>query len=145
MARRTLAWGGYALALALVLAAPASEAQTPRNWSRSGLPAGPLAVPPPPPQAGPQVRRAPQLPNYYLERRGPVAAPKAPVAPGDVATSLRARGFRDIGPAQQRGSTTIIPQATGPSGEKVQLVIGPNGEILGARGLGPGALGAGGR
>jgi hypothetical protein len=137
MARRKSAWGGVALALALALAAPASEAQTPRNWNRSGLPAGPFAVPPPP-QALPPVRRAPQLPNYYLERRGPVAAPAAPVLPGDVTTSLRSRGFRDIGPVQQRGNTTIVPQATGPSGEKVQLVIGPNGEIVGVRVLGQG-------
>lgn len=136
MASRKSAWG-FALTLALALAAPASEAQTPRNWNRSGLPAGPFAVPPPP-QALPPVRRAPQLPNYYLERRGPVTAPTAPVPPGDVATSLRSRGFRDIGPVQQRGNTTIIPQATGPSGEKVQLVIGPNGEIVGVRVLGQG-------
>jgi hypothetical protein len=44
---------------------------------------------------------------------------------GDVSNSLRARGFRDIAPPQQRGNTTIIPQATGPSGERVQLIIGP--------------------
>jgi hypothetical protein len=39
---------------------------------------------------------------------------------------------------QQRGNTSIVPQATGPSGEKVQLVIGPNGEIVGVRVLGQG-------
>ena len=136
MARRILAGGGFALALALILIAPVSEAQNSRNWNRSRLPAGPFAAPPS--QAGPPVRSAPQLPNYYLERRGPVVGPKGPVSPGDVATSLRARGFRDIGPVQQRGNTTIVPQATGPSGEKVQLVIGPNGEIVGVRVLGQG-------
>lgn len=135
MARRMLVWGGCALALALALIAPASEAQTPRNWNRTGLPAGPFGVPPPSPQAGPSVRSAPRLPEIYLERK-PVAAPKA-LSPGGVANSLRERGFRDIAPVQQRGKTTIVPQATGPSGEKVQLVIGPNGEILGARVLGP--------
>jgi hypothetical protein len=140
MARRILAGGGLALALAVVLGAPAAEAQGSRNWNRSGTPAGSLAAPPPPPpaQAGPPVRSTPQLPNYYLERRGPVATPRATTSPGDVAASLRARGFRDIGPVQQRGNTAIVPHATGPSGEKVQLVIGPNGEILGVRVLGLG-------
>jgi hypothetical protein len=117
--------------LALLLSAPASEAQSGRNWNRA-------APPPYSAQGGPSIRGTPQLPNYYLERQGPVAAPKAPVPPGDVATSLRARGFRDIGPVQRRGNTSIVPQATGPSGEKVQLVIGPNGEIVGVRVLGQG-------
>ena len=140
MARRILAGGCAALALALLLYAPASEAQSSRNWGRAGAPGGPFASPPPPPpQAGQPVRGAPRLPEYYLERRGPVAAPRAPMPPGgDVANSLRARGFRDIAPPQQRGNTTIVPQATGPSGERVQLVIGPNGEIVGVRVLGPG-------
>ena len=131
MMRRTKAGGGLLLMLALLLSASASEAQSGRNWNRS-------APPPYSAQGGPSIRNAPQLPNYYLERQGPVAAPKAPVPPGDVATSLRARGFRDIGPVQRRGNTSIVPQATGPSGEKVQLVIGPNGEIVGVRVLGQG-------
>ncbi len=137
MARRILAGGCAALALAFMLYAPASEAQSSRNWGRAGAPGGPFASPPPP-QSGPPVRSAPRLPEYYLERRGPVAAPRAPIAPGGVESSLRARGFRDIAPPQQRGNTTIVPQATGPSGERVQLVIGPNGEIVGVRVLGPG-------
>jgi hypothetical protein len=125
--------------LALLLSASSVEAQRVRNWGSNGPPAGPFAAPQPNfPQNGPAIRNAPRLPNYYLERQGPVAAPKAPVPPGDVATSLRARGFRDIGPVQQRGNTSIVPQATGPSGEKVQLVIGPNGEIVGVRVLGQG-------
>ena len=141
MAWRTIAKGLVALALVSVLFAPASEAQSSRNWGRAGAPGGPFASPPPlpPPQASPNLRSAPRLPEYYLERRGPVAAPSAPMPPGgDVANSLRARGFRDIAPPQQRGNTTIVPQATGPSGERVQLVIGPNGEIVGVRVLGPG-------
>lgn len=141
MARRIVAGGCVALALAFVLHAPASEAQSPRNWGRAGAPGGPFSSPPPqpPPQTGQNLRSAPRLPEYYLERRGPVAAPRAPMPHGgDVANSLRARGFRDIAPPQQRGNTTIVPQATGPSGERVQLVIGPNGEIVGVRVLGPG-------
>jgi hypothetical protein len=31
----------------------------------------------------------------------------------------------------------IIPRAIGPSGERVQLVIGPSGEIVGVRVLRP--------
>ena len=112
MARRRMA-GGVTLLLALLLIAPASEAQ---NGARDA--AGVLAVPP-----------------YYLEGRS--AAPKGSMGPNDVAASLRARGFRDIAPVQQRGNTMIIPQATGPSGERVQLVIGPGGAIVGVRVLRP--------
>jgi hypothetical protein len=140
MARRIIAGGCAALALAFMLYAPATEAQSSRNWGRAGAPGGPFASPPPlpPAQSAPPARGAPRLPEYYLERRGPVAAPSAPMPPGgDVSNSLRARGFRDIAPPQQRGNTTIIPQATGPSGERVQLIIGPRGEIVGARVLGP--------
>jgi hypothetical protein len=73
-----------------------------------------------------------RLPDYYFDRRAPSAAPE-PMNPGDVTTSLRSRGFRDIAPIQQRGKTMIVPKATGPSGESVQLIIGPNGEIMGVR------------
>jgi hypothetical protein len=131
--------GGLIVLLAQLLAASSGEAQSSRNWNRSGPPPGAYVAPPyHSAQGGPAIRGTQQLPNYYLVRQGPVAAPKGPVPPGDVATSLRARGFRDIGPVQQRGNTSIVPQATGPSGEKVQLVIGPNGEIVGVRVLGPG-------
>jgi hypothetical protein len=128
-----MARGGAALLLAVLLAAPASEAQPqpPRPWNRDAGPGGVLAVPSTPP---PVVRSAPQLPHYYLERRAPSA--QGPVGPNEVAASVRARGFRDIAPVQQRGNTLIIPQATGPSGERVQLVIGPSGEIVGVRVLG---------
>jgi hypothetical protein len=127
MARRLTAGISAALALALLLPIPASEAQNFPNWRR---PAGP------PGAAGPvlpPVRRvAPQLPNYYLDRGGPVIAPSTPTGPGDVANSLRARGFNNIGPVERRGATSIT-EAVGPGGERVQLVIGPNGEIVGAR------------
>lgn len=121
MARRKTA-GGATLLLALLLIAPASEAQ---NVQR--VPPGVRAAPAAPP---------PQLPPYYLERRS-TAASKGSMGPNDVAASLRARGFRDIAPVQQRGNTMIVPQATGPSGERVQLVIGPGGEIVGVRVLRP--------
>jgi len=120
MARRRIA-GGLLCLLALLLLAPASEAQ---NGPRHAP--GVQAVPSAPP---------PHLPPYYLERRS--AASKGTLGPNDVANSLRARGFRDIGPVQQRGKTMIVPQATGPAGERVQLVIGPNGEIVGVRVLRP--------
>jgi hypothetical protein len=121
MARQKKAEGA-ALLLALLFLAPVSEAQDgPRH--AAGVKAAPVGAPPP-------------LPPYYLERRG-LGAPKGSVGPGDVAASLRARGFRDIAPVQQRGNTMIIPQATGPAGERVQLVIGPGGEIVGVRVLRP--------
>ena len=78
----------------------------------------------------------PRIPNYYFDR-GPVVRPKAPVGPNDVASSLRSRGFRDIGPMRQRGGTSIT-EAVGPAGERVQLVIGPNGDIVGVRVVNPG-------
>lgn len=126
--RRRCVAGALMLTLALLLTASPGEAQNPPGRDRQ---APRLAQPNPP--APPAVRGAPSLPNYYLERGGPVTAPKGPVGPNGIAQSLQARGFRDIGPVQQRGNTTIVPHATGPSGEKVQLIIGPNGDILGVR------------
>ncbi len=129
--RRSAVAGGLALALALLCAPSASEAQSPRAWDRKA----PEAVQP---DALPPARGGPPLPNYYLDRRSPVTAPKGQVGPNSITQSLQARGFRDIAPIQQRGNTLIVPHATGPSGEKVQLVIGPNGDILGVRVLGQG-------
>jgi hypothetical protein len=133
MTRRITA--GLGLALAFVLLAPLpGEAQDFRVWRRPVPPAAGLPVQ----QGAPNLRRAnPRLPNYYFDRSGPVAAPKGPVGQGDIASSLRARGFRDIGPMQQRGSTSIT-EAVGPAGERVQLVIGPNGNIVGVRVLNQG-------
>lgn len=131
---------GAALALALLLPAPTSEAQSSPSWRAPSLPGvGTLAPPLPPPAEGapPPVRRgAPQVPNYYLERGAPVAKPKAPLSPAEIANSLRARGFNNIGPVERRGNTSIT-RARGPGGEEVQLVIGPNGDIVGVRVLQP--------
>jgi hypothetical protein len=129
MARRLTAGISAALALALLLPIPTSEAQNFPNWRR---PAGPQGVAGPSRVLPPVRRVVPQLPNYYLDRGGPVSVPNTPTAPGDVANSLRARGFNNIGPVERRGATSIT-EAVGPGGEKVQLVIGPNGEIVGAR------------
>ena len=122
---------GAALALAMLL--PASHGDAQPDQPRRGAPsAGNLMRAPSPPAHVPAPRgMGPRIPNYYFER-GPVVRPKAPVGPNDVASSLRARGFRDIGPMQQRGGTSIT-EAVGPAGERVQLVIGPNGEIVGVR------------
>ena len=134
MARRHTARLSAALAVALFLPTAISEAQNFPNWRRPGGPQG-LAAPPPP--VPPTRRIGPQLPNYYLDRGGSVTLPNTPTAPGDVANSLRARGFNNIGPVERRGATSIT-EAVGPTGERVQLVIGPNGEIVGARVLRPG-------
>ena len=140
MEKRTTVWLGVGLALLLLLSASAAKAQDNRESRKSRQPdIGNLAPPPQVPPGGRNVRRAPQVPNYYLDRSGPVAAPqKGPMGPNDIANSLRARGFNNIGPVERRG-TTSITRAKGPSGEDVQLVIGPNGEILGVRVLKPGA------
>jgi hypothetical protein len=134
MARQTTARVSAVFALALFLPIPSGEAQTFPSWRRPGAPG---AAGPTPYVDLPLRRNSPQLPNYYLDRGGPVIAPNAPIASGDVANSLRARGFNSIGPLQRRGTTTIT-EAVGPTGERVQLVIGPNGEIVGARVLKPG-------
>jgi hypothetical protein len=130
MARRPTARTSAAVALALLLPIATSEAQNFPNWRRPAV--QPRVGGPPP--ALPPVRRIapPQLPNYYLDRGGPVIVPNTPPGQGDVANSLRARGFNNIGPVERRGATSIT-EAVGPGGEKVQLVIGPNGEIVGAR------------
>jgi hypothetical protein len=134
MARRTSAAFGAALAVALLLSCAPSEAQDFRNWSRRLIP---KIVPVPSPPAVLQGRRPPSpLPNYYLDRDGPVTGPILPLGPGDIANSLRSRGFNSVGPVQRRGNTSIT-EAVGPAGERVQLVIGPSGEIVGARVLNP--------
>jgi hypothetical protein len=129
MARRTTARTSAAIALALLLPISTSEAQNFPNWRRPG---GQPGVGGPPAALPPMRRIAPQLPNYYLDRGGPIIVPNTPAGPGDVANSLRARGFNNIGPVERRGATSIT-EAVGPGGERVQLVIGPNGEIVGAR------------
>jgi hypothetical protein len=133
MRRRHLVGLGLVLALSLLLPADQGAAQGARQWPRAN--GGGASVRRPPLRAPSSPQR---LPNYYFERNAPAVAPRGPLGPGDVTTSLRARGFRDIGPIQQRGKTMIVPKATGPSGESVQLVIGPNGEIMGVRVLPPG-------
>lgn len=136
MTRRLTGRLSAALALAVLLPASQGLAQSDQNANRRGAPpAGNLMTAPPRDAPAPR-RLGPQIPNYYFER-GPVVRPKVPVGPNDVASSLRARGFRDIGPMQQRGSTSIT-EAVGPAGERVQLVIGPNGDIVGVRVLNPG-------
>jgi hypothetical protein len=125
---------GLRAALTLALLAPAAAD------AQSGNPARPRVLMPSPPATGaPAIRRGTptQLPNYYFDRSGSVATPNTPVSPGDVANSLKARGFNNIGPVERRGSTSIT-EAVGPAGERVQLVIGPNGEIVGVRVLNQG-------
>ena len=136
MTRRITTRLGVALALAAMIqsVAPATAQGGPGSNPR-GAPGNVMAAPP---QSPPAPRVAPPIPNYYFDR-SPVVRPKAPVGtgPNDVASSLRARGFRDIGPMQQRGSTSIT-EAVGPAGERVQLVIAPNGDIVGVRVINPG-------
>ena len=142
MTRRKTTKFGAALALALTLSAPAFPAAAQGGSAPAPAPRGaPNAAPGnvmAAPSHTPERRIAPPIPNYYFDR-SPVVRPKGPVgpAPNDVASSLRARGFRDIGPMQQRGSTSIT-EAVGPAGERVQLVIAPNGDIVGVRVLNPG-------
>lgn len=130
MARHISTRLGVALALVLLLPWPLAEAQGLPRWRQQGVIVQPQNVPPRPPA---------KLPNYYFEQGGPLVAPKGgPVPPGEIANSLRARGFNNLGQIQQRGSTTIIPRATGPRGECVQLVVGPAGAILGVQPCAPG-------
>jgi len=84
----------------------------------------------------PFVRRGiPLLPYDYYSQRG-VAPGHRLLGSNEVVNSLQARGFRDITPPQNRGST-YITEATGPSGERVRLIInGQSGGIDGVRAIG---------
>lgn len=78
------------------------------------------------------------LPNYFFENRTGIFAPRRPIGHNELANALRARGFKDVGAIQQRGSM-FITEATGPSGERVRLVInGVTGGIDGVRVMGKG-------
>ncbi len=88
----------------------------------------------PPRLLAPFIRRGiPLLPyDYYSQRRIAPGGHK-PLGSNEIVNSLQAKGFRDISPPQNRGST-YITEATGPRGERVRLVInGKSGEIDGVR------------
>jgi hypothetical protein len=78
----------------------------------------------------------PLLPYDYYSQRGLVPGGHRMLGSNEVVNSLRARGFRDISPPQNRGST-FITEATGPRGERVRLIInGKSGGIDGVRAIG---------
>jgi hypothetical protein len=78
----------------------------------------------------------PFLPYDYYSQRGIAPGGHKPLGSGEIVSSLAARGFRDISPPKNRGST-YITEATGPGGERVRLVInGKSGGIDGVRAIG---------
>ena len=85
----------------------------------------------------PFVRRGiPLLPYDYYSQRGIAPGGHKLLGSNEVVTSLQARGFHDISPPQNRGST-YITEATGPRGERVRLIInGKSGGIDGVRPIG---------
>lgn len=129
---------GLASALAVLIPVPESEAQSLRYWQRRSLPGVGIVVPLPP--RGSLFRRGiTPVPNYFFENRSSIFGPRRPFGHNDLTNSLRARGFKDVGVIQQRGST-FITEATGPSGERVRLVInGLTGGIDGVRVIGKGS------
>jgi len=138
MAKRLIALLAVALALATVLPPSQSNAQSNGQSLRRTFPGIGIMLP--------RWRRhlllrkvPPRVPYYYYDNRGVFFGPRRATGRSDLVASLRARGFRDIGAIQQRG-TTFICEATGPSGERVRLVInGLTGGIDGVRviGFGP--------
>jgi hypothetical protein len=137
MLKQAVAIAGLALALTGILPAAGADAQE-RFWKRR-----PLS------EFGTNFtnrlkepflrRRLAPLPNYFFENRSAIFGPRRPVGHNELANALRARGFKDVGAIQQRGST-FITEATGPSGERVRLVInGITGGIDGVRVIGKGS------
>ena len=137
MVKSWVAMLALALALIAIVPAPVSVAQDHGIWTRRPFPGFGVIVP--------RLRRhfllqraVPRVPNYYYDNRGILFGLRRPSGRSDIATSLRARGFRDVGPIQHRG-TTYVTEATGPGGERVRLVInGLTGGIDGVRVIGVG-------
>ncbi len=77
----------------------------------------------------------PLLPYDYYSQRGIAPGIHRPLGSNEVVNSLQAKGFRDIAPPKNRGST-YITEATGPGGERVRLIInGQSGGIDGVRAI----------
>ena len=137
MAKRMIALMAVALAFAAVLPPPQSNAQYDGQSFHRTLPGIGIILP--------RWRRyllqrkvPPRMPYYYYDNRRSFFGPRRLAGRSELVASLRARGFRDIGPIQQRGSN-FIGEATGPSGERVRLVInGLTGGIDGVRVIGLG-------
>jgi hypothetical protein len=85
----------------------------------------------------PFIRRDIPLLSYdYYSQRGIASGSHKPLGSNEIVNSLQARGFREISPPKNRGST-YITEATGPGGERVRLVInGKSGGIDGVRPIG---------
>lgn len=78
----------------------------------------------------------PLLPYDYYSQRGIAPGGHKPLGSSEIVSSLQARGFHDISPPKNRGST-YITEATGPGGERVRLIInGKSGGIDGVRAIG---------
>jgi hypothetical protein len=92
---------------------------------------------PPPSLPVPFIRRGiPLLPYDYYSQRGVAPGGHKLLGSNEIVSSLQAKGFRDISPPQNRGST-YITEATGPRGERVRLIInGQSGGIDGVRAIG---------
>jgi hypothetical protein len=137
MLKRWVAMLALALALVATVPAPVGVAEEQSIWTRRPFPGFGVILP--------SMRRhyllqrtIPRMPRYYYDNRGTLFGPRRPSGRSDIATSLRARGFRDIGTIQHRG-TTYVTEATGPEGERVRLVInGLTGGIDGVRVIGVG-------
>lgn len=137
MLKRAIAMLAAGLVLAGTLPAESADAQE-RFWKRRSLPGFGMMLPGQ--LREPIFRRTMRpLPNYFFENRTAIFGPRRPVGHNELASALRARGFKDVGAIQQRG-TTFITEATGPSGERVRLVInGITGGIDGVRVIGKGS------
>ncbi len=136
MVKRLAVMLGLALALASVLPVSSAEAEDLPFWKRRSFPGTGVFMPGV--KREPYFRRRLVVPNYFFENRSPIFGPRRPVGHNELANSLRSRGFKDVGAIQQRG-TTFITEATGPSGERVRLVInGVTGGIDGVRVIGKG-------
>ncbi|HSI40396.1 MAG TPA: hypothetical protein VLA00_07590 [Xanthobacteraceae bacterium] len=91
-----------------------------------------------PPTAAPQPGQPAPGPFAPYEAPPPAGTSAAGMKPGDAVNMLRGRGFSQISVVKQRGATIIL-EATGPRGERVQLVVdGKSGAISGMKVIGYG-------
>jgi len=136
MSRRTFATFAIAVTMTLAVDFSASVSFGQHGFFMQRRRIGRIAIAPGRPPM-PFIRPGiPLLPYDYYSQRGIAPGGHKPLGSSEIVSSLQAKGFRDISPPQNRGST-YITEATGPRGERVRLIInGKSGGIDGVRAIG---------
>lgn len=133
LSARTFARIGFAIALLLAADFAALARDTHSSRRRIGRVVRPLGPPIAPP---PLIRFGWRDTFDYYGNRRIVPKTRGAIGQGEIVTTLKKRGFRDIDAPKRRGATYIV-EATGALGERVRLVInGKTGGIDGVRVIG---------